>query len=83
MEWKPIETAPKDGTHFLGYNGDETYSFSNIKETWMDKYAEGSIGYAKWIEGEIPRNSGWGYIERDAFYHWKPTHWMPMPEYPK
>lgn len=83
MEWQPIETAPKDGTHFLGYSPKECFAWSHIKETWMDKYAEGSQGYDKWLSGLIPRNVGWMYIENNGSFHWEPTHWMPLPESPK
>jgi hypothetical protein len=83
MTWQPIETAPRDGTHIMGYNGDERYELSNIKETWMGKAPEGSINYQKWMDGEIPRNTGWEYVERDCCFKWSPTHWMPLPAPPE
>ena len=68
-EWKPIETAPKDGTRILGWDGCEVVTLDyqppyrypehlEYKEIW---YQESDSGRAS------------------VFY---PTHWMPLPEPP-
>jgi hypothetical protein len=72
MEWKPIETAPKDGTAVLLYfsnsphqiwigawvrHSDPSYPF-----VWRDP--TGSILVREWKD-DVP-----------------PTHWMPLPEPP-
>lgn len=68
MEWQPIETAPKDGTWFLGvmagYRPTLVRWFNDRKrdiEGWQDDEAEDPIS---------PRD-------------WPLTHWLPFPELPK
>lgn len=46
MEWKPIETAPKDGTHILGCpenrkNLAVEVSWNAHKRMWENDYATG------------------------------------------
>jgi len=74
MGWLGIESAPKDGTHFLGFTED-----AGIHETYMTKYHPKSSGYAS---GR--RDSGWYFhdITEQWCMTWKPTHWMPRPQMP-
>ena len=77
--WQPIETAPKDGTKILIYNGEVRISY------WHLQGYVGSHGY----------RDGWykDYIDDSdrVFYDYPnrswpsevPTHWMPLPEEPK
>lgn len=68
MEWQPIETAPKDGTPILAWNG-----FSQQ----VIEYSESSVfGRRKWVFGECEGS----YNARQEFDD--PTHWMPLPEPP-
>ena len=65
IHWQPIETAPKDGTHFIGvvqgYVPSEAH-WDDKNEVWID-------------DGEEVRNSDVTYGE------WNLTHWIPMPEF--
>lgn len=78
-EWQPIETAPKDGTHILGWCAE-----FGARETKMNFYGEGSIGHANWKSGKGPRESGWDCTEPKNGWglNWNPTHWMPLPKAP-
>lgn len=83
MEWKPIETAPKDGTPILVAH----YIHSN------DLY-----GYAPWREINVViawwEGGGWEMcfmedgradtegISSQFFQAIRPTHWMPLPSPP-
>ncbi len=73
--WRPIETAPKDGTSVLiaggTYNYDASadprdYPFEGVKIAWWDRSA--------W-------NGGNG-SEYDGEYWHEPTVWMPLPAPP-
>ena len=67
MQWRPIETAPKDGTVIVatGYNfGDESNERHYVITSWED---------GSWIEC-----SEWN----DASYLTYLTHWMPLPPAP-
>jgi hypothetical protein len=87
-EWRPIETAPKDGTLLLFYlaeapDGRRSYELPEAAKNW-------TIGFwmhqtwksietidAGGMGGEM---TGWmaDYVCLDA----EPTHWMPLPEPP-
>ena len=72
-EWRPIETAPKDGTWFLATN--KAWSIGSIgspPSCWMLCRWDGT----EWEAGPeriTTLNGKW--IE-------DPTHWMPLPEPP-
>ena len=72
-EWQPIETAPKDGTYFIGWNGNLAF------KTSRGKY------YDKWPhqEGGPTFREEWNAYDSSSMWPWKPTHWMPLPEPPK
>jgi hypothetical protein len=71
----PIETAPQDGTKILGWNEE-----FGARETQMNFYGEGSLGFAAWKSGKGPKESGWNWSEpKSNWGHtWTPTHWMPL-----
>lgn len=83
-EWKPIETAPRDGTSILLFT-----TCHGVVEAW---FAEG-----EWSEEtpECPRDySGAAWVcaddafsieveETEPMEHGTATHWMPLPEPPK
>lgn len=71
-EWKPIETAPKDGTEILllEYLSEDDYG-SVDRGCWG--FVETSDYNGEKIYDWL---SNYGHIE-------EPTHWMPLPEPPK
>jgi hypothetical protein len=67
--WQPIETAPKDGTEFLGYD-----SLTRKMDVcvWQDWYF-----YQVQCDGEM------GPSDDEFGYDWKTiTHWRPLPAPP-
>jgi hypothetical protein len=69
-QWLPIETAPKDGTEILTWDGKD-YKFCqwlDVSEIWDDKRKMG------W-------SSGYDY-EYMSHYMENPTHWMHLPNNP-
>lgn len=80
MQWQPIETAPKDGTKIIGWNAE-----FGARQTKMNFYGLGSIGYAEWERGEGTKESGWDWTEpkNNWGFSWNPTHWMPLPAAPQ
>lgn|GEM_PF-3590838 len=68
-EWLPIETAPKDGTAFVGSDGKYAY------RTKMAKY------YIKWPheEGGPTFEEKWNAEDSGSVWPWRPTHWQPFP----
>lgn len=67
-EWKPIETAPKDGTPFLCFRPDALgHGFSD----------QSGIDVLWWENGDWTYD-GDGRVTVDP-----PTHWMPLPAPPQ
>lgn len=74
MEWQTIETAPKDGTNILGYNGEDVTEM--VWEDWPDDNS-----HVGWCRAGF--ESG-GMLDETHFrMEPEPTHWMPLPEPPK
>jgi hypothetical protein len=81
MNWQPIETAPTDGTPFIGiqtFNGSKLVGMAIVKanpklgpKTWQ--CCESVMIYAS------DRLDGQGVDTGLLFC----THWMPLPEPPK
>ncbi len=72
-EWRPIETAPKDGTPVLVW--DESMG-SNKRDGCDDRrYA---IGYVRC--GWATPHGTWGNRNNS---HCSPTHWQPLPAPPE
>lgn len=66
MEWQPIETAPTDGTVFLGYRlGQVGEAYTRVsgdgREIWSFCGTSGAVKFHPYL---------------------KPTHWMPLPKPP-
>lgn len=72
MKWQPIETAPKDGTHF------DVWSSSG------ERYAKCKYGNFRgekdlcwWRDVPFNKDGEWVRLNVSMF-----THWMPLPEAP-
>lgn len=82
--WRPIETAPKDGTQILICRKDDDIGADEIEITeWCEHYpmfnyeqAEGTDLYRK-IEVNPGRPGFWNGNGHRA------THWMPLPPQPR
>lgn len=67
MNWRPIETAPRDGTKILLY--------MKIGLMYVGSYSKGQIYFH--ID---PENYHWRSVCCDRYGG--PTHWMPLPSPP-
>jgi hypothetical protein len=84
--WQPIESAPKDGTTFLGASPNNSAAHPwLIRVMWWDEHFENAgwddkkddvIYRAAWSSGRV---GSWNYEE---YAEEKPTHWMPLPPPP-
>lgn len=71
MEWKPIETAPKDGTVILLY-GSEGFTLAKWSHLW---------NYSFWVA--ISGNEKCFTYDECYVEISDPTHWMPLPDSPQ
>ena len=73
-EWQPIETAPKDGTSVIVYNGKYV-----TEACWLDQPDDD--GHTGWCESGFC----FGGILYDLHNEMDddPTHWMPLPKPPE
>lgn len=68
-KWRPIETAPKDGTPILAY-----WPIMQIYKVRVGSWQRASHGPGYWAAW----NGGVKFSQRNP-----PTHWQPLPEPPK
>lgn len=70
INWQPIETAPRDGTAFIGWDGKRAFRCSSVKY------------YVKWPheEGGPTFRDVWQGEYYDRVMPEKPTLWTPLPE---
>ncbi len=75
MEWRPIETAPRDGTYVLvfGLRGD-WWPGEGFQPRGTPEVTIASCGDAK--------RDRWEMIEDGPVRDFLPTHWMPLPAPP-
>ena len=73
-DWKTIETAPKDGTRIIGYDGEIVFA-SWGRQAYSKRSKNLSVAYK-----ECWRADGYGYdgCSGEAFL----SHWMPLPPKP-
>lgn len=69
--WRPIETAPKDGTTIDLWDDDWKIRICNAR--WAFHY---------WLEGRPQGDKAWGPDHRDGPFCSHLTHWMPLPAAP-
>lgn len=74
-EWKPIESAPRDGRWVITWDGAEVQP-----ACWEDDRGGGGSGDVGWCCGD----SRWGGVLYEGINLMKvqPTHWMPLPTPP-
>jgi hypothetical protein len=80
-EWRPIETAPKDGTGVLVHRNIWPGTQSGFSEECSDI----NTYVAAWWDGERDGRGAWiCYMNAvlDPECPIEPTHWMPLPEPP-
>ena len=69
--WRPIDTAPQDGTEIIAL-----FALRSLdgKRTWIHDFVHwrNGNGYPGWYD---PRGGHWK--------HHQPTHWMPLPAPPE
>ena len=72
MEWRDIESAPKDGTQFWGnVDGDA------IKMIWHPKFEAFVSSWRRMIMAKGYTVNGEPYEDHSPEIH-SPTHWMPL-----
>lgn len=77
-EWKPIESAPKDGNAFLGYGIHDLASGNAPRGVQTGDYWRAIILWDKW------RDPNRWVFSKDGLPTWSaPTHWQPLPEPPE
>lgn len=72
MEWRPIETAPKDGTVILVCNDHGTWA-----ARYVDVYQSGYVPEHKWHSLMLNHKHMIG-----PYPSLIPTHWQPLPTPP-
>jgi len=72
MEFKPIDTAPKDGTHFDVWNRD-------VVRYAKCKYGDfrGELDLCWWRDVPFDKQGMWIRLNAEMF-----THWSPIPNGP-
>jgi hypothetical protein len=70
--WLPIETAPKDGTDFIGWDGKWAFRCSAGKKYVLYPHQDGGPTYQDVWDGH--------YYDSLTIEH--PTHWRPLPPAP-
>lgn len=77
-EWRPIETAPKDGTWVLIFTADEVLDDAKGRQIcvaqWSD-YLNGGKTTPRWMFAWFDG----GYLGPCG----EPTHWQPLPTPPQ
>lgn len=76
-EWKPIESAPRDGTEVIAYGtrrGD--WGYTEDSKEWTG---------VKWVAPSYNPNGRWEETRAAPRYSngFVPTHWMPLPPPPE
>lgn len=77
MEWKPIETAPKDGSYILIINSIYQGEHPFTGDSFSDDLRLPRV--ARFVENN---RSNWRYSDGMYDSMYEPTHWTPLPTPP-
>lgn len=72
-EWRPIDSAPKDGSAVLLFGGEGCFGW-----TPPANMADLPLSISRWSEDRWVEATGEQYQPHDG-----PTHWMPLPDPPR
>jgi hypothetical protein len=75
-EWRPIETAPRDGSWFVIRCIDDTYEAGRYDPSMWPCFEEVEGGLFKKVEKQIYDWAGFNNFHRA-------THWLQLPPIPK
>ena len=75
QEWQPIETAPKDGTEIIGWNGKIVTAIAYLSD-------EDDDGHSGWCQSGYTDGGMLYYLHNALSDEGQPTHWMPLPHPP-
>lgn len=83
-EWRPIETAPRDGTHVLVYYEFATVPIAHVAFWDADEH---DLWQSNGFSHKAEQVGWWSYVENSVSAHKleghnTPTHWMPLPAPP-
>jgi len=74
-QWQPIETAPMDGTHIIGYIPVKSNRGGVVGIFFEPEYQRKFLGI------DIPHGGLWRYSCHEQVIA-EPTHWMSLPNPP-
>jgi hypothetical protein len=75
QQWRPIETAPKDGTYIM---------LANHHGVWIGHYAPvADSGYVFDQPWRSVMLNHWHIKKKSSEQYAPPTHWMPLPAAPE
>jgi hypothetical protein len=82
MDWKPIRTAPKDGTAFLAYGRHVGSPSDAQRGVEPGDHWWAIILWDIWREPGLLQKNRWCFAKDGAVTWSDPTHWMPLPDPP-
>ena len=71
--WRPIETAPRDGSGILVCRARDADGRRMTEDAW-DVFVQVAMWWDRWVV--------YCSLVRDPDLHFEPTHWMPLPGIP-
>lgn len=79
MKWRPIDTAPRDGTRVLICEGE--YVGTGLFSSWA-RHPDGTVVGLEESSREFPEDyqDTWEWSPCDGPGEAEPTHWMPLPD---
>jgi hypothetical protein len=79
LEWRPIETAPKNRLILVGYFN-SLGKWRSMHAQWRDDLPQHDDADAE----DEPAPAGWyeGSLDAEILFPCQPTHWMPLPAPP-